>query len=202
MKFPMEDNARKYITTEAVTVENTAYYRRAVQDGDLILVNDEPETTVTAEQDAVQVKAKAKRENRWIPMSEIQFDTISGGIRKPGVHFEFYTRLAVNTLPGNEQRVLVIGPMLSGGTATPLNAVSVYSEDEADLYFGPVRWPLQWRARPLMPTAICNWMLSVLQTVAQERQQPARLPSAVRQSAAAHCRYGLPVSRSGGCGNR
>ncbi len=22
-------------------------------------------------------------------MSEIQFDTISGGIRKPGVHFEF-----------------------------------------------------------------------------------------------------------------
>ncbi|HAN6096788.1 TPA: DUF2635 domain-containing protein, partial [Escherichia coli] len=53
MKFPMEDNARKYITTEAVTVENTAYYRRAVQDGDLILVKDEPETTVTAEQDAV-----------------------------------------------------------------------------------------------------------------------------------------------------
>ncbi|WP_332829664.1 hypothetical protein [Escherichia coli] len=52
------------------------------------------------------------------------------------MHFEFYTRLAVNTLPGNEQRVLVIGPMLSGGTATPLNAVSVYSEDEADLYFG------------------------------------------------------------------
>lgn len=64
MKFPMEDNARKYITTEAVTVENTAYYRRAVQDGDLILVKDEPETTVTAEQDAVQVKAKAKREKQ------------------------------------------------------------------------------------------------------------------------------------------
>ncbi|EJR4820991.1 phage tail protein, partial [Escherichia coli] len=69
-------------------------------------------------------------------MSEIQFDTISGSIRKPGVHFEFNTRLAVNTLPGNEQRVLVIGPMLPDGTATPLNAVSVYSEDEADLYFG------------------------------------------------------------------
>lgn len=27
MKFPMEDNARKYITTKAVIVENTAYYR-------------------------------------------------------------------------------------------------------------------------------------------------------------------------------
>lgn len=69
-------------------------------------------------------------------MSEIQFDTIPGSMRKPGVHFEFNTRLAVNTLPGNEQRVLVIGPMLSTGTATPLNAVSVYSEDEVDLLFG------------------------------------------------------------------
>ncbi|EHP1067323.1 DUF2635 domain-containing protein [Escherichia coli] len=64
MKFPMEDNARKYITTDAVTVENTAYYRRAVQDGDLILVKDEPESTVTAEQDAVQVKAKVKKEKQ------------------------------------------------------------------------------------------------------------------------------------------
>ncbi|MEB0964963.1 phage tail sheath C-terminal domain-containing protein [Citrobacter braakii] len=69
-------------------------------------------------------------------MSEIQFDTIPGSMRKPGVHFEFNTRLAVNTLPGNEQRVLVIGPMLSTGTATPLNAVSVFSEDEVDLLFG------------------------------------------------------------------
>ena len=64
MKFPMEDNARKYITTEAVTVENTAYYRRAVQDGDLILVKDESEATVTAEQDAVQVKAQVKKEKQ------------------------------------------------------------------------------------------------------------------------------------------
>lgn len=64
MKFPMEDNARKYISTEAVTVENTAYYRRAVQDGDLILVKDEPEATEVAEQDAVQVKAKAKKEKQ------------------------------------------------------------------------------------------------------------------------------------------
>ncbi|HAX5100551.1 TPA: phage tail protein [Escherichia coli] len=69
-------------------------------------------------------------------MSEIQFDTIQSSIRKPGVYFEFNTRLAVNTLPGNEQRVLVIGPMLPDGTATPLDAVSVYSEAEADLYFG------------------------------------------------------------------
>lgn len=61
MKFPMEDNARKYITTDAVTVENTAYYRRAVQDGDLILVKDEPEM---AEQDAGAEKAKVKKEKQ------------------------------------------------------------------------------------------------------------------------------------------
>ncbi|NUH52711.1 phage tail sheath subtilisin-like domain-containing protein [Citrobacter portucalensis] len=69
-------------------------------------------------------------------MSDIQFDTIPDSMRKPGVHFEFSTRLAVGTLPGNTQRVLVIGPMLATGTATPLNAVSVFSEDEAARYFG------------------------------------------------------------------
>ncbi|CAH5592699.1 DUF2635 domain-containing protein [Escherichia coli] len=67
MKFPMEDNARKYITTEAVTVENTAYYRRAVQDGDLILVNDEPET---AEQDTSPEKAKAKKKEKQVGSDE------------------------------------------------------------------------------------------------------------------------------------
>lgn len=61
VKFPMEDNARKYITTEAVTVENSAYYRRAVQDGDLILVTGESETT---EQDTRPEKTKAKKEKQ------------------------------------------------------------------------------------------------------------------------------------------
>ena len=61
VKFPMEDNARKYITTEAVTVENSAYYRRAVQDGDLILVTGESETT---EQDTGPEKTKAKKEKQ------------------------------------------------------------------------------------------------------------------------------------------
>lgn len=69
-------------------------------------------------------------------MSEIQFDTIPNSIRKPGVYIEFNTRLAVNTLPGNPQRVLVIGPMLDTGTADPLTAVSVFSDDEAAQYFG------------------------------------------------------------------
>lgn len=69
-------------------------------------------------------------------MSEIAFDTIPGSTRKPGVYMEFNTRLAVNTLPGNPQRVLVIGPMLSSGLATPLTPVSVFSDKEADVYFG------------------------------------------------------------------
>ncbi|MGC6061350.1 phage tail sheath subtilisin-like domain-containing protein [Enterobacter kobei] len=69
-------------------------------------------------------------------MSEIAFDTIPGGTRKPGVYMEFNTRLAVNTLPGNPQRVLVIGPMLSSGLATPLTPVSVFSDKEAEVYFG------------------------------------------------------------------
>ncbi|NUH52710.1 DUF2635 domain-containing protein [Citrobacter portucalensis] len=60
VKFPMEDNARKYITTEAVSVENTAYYRRAVQDGDLILVTDAPETEPAAE------KTRAKKEKQAV----------------------------------------------------------------------------------------------------------------------------------------
>ncbi|PPA30465.1 phage tail protein [Aeromonas jandaei] len=69
-------------------------------------------------------------------MSNIQFDTINNSIRKPGVYIEFNTRLAVNTLPGNPQRVLVIGPMLDTGTAEPLKAVQVFSDDEAAQYFG------------------------------------------------------------------
>lgn len=69
-------------------------------------------------------------------MSDIQFDTIPNSIRKPGVYMEFNTRLAVNTLPGNPQRMLVIGPMLAAGTADPLTAISVFSDDEAAQYFG------------------------------------------------------------------
>lgn len=70
-------------------------------------------------------------------MSEIQFDTIPDSIRKPGAYFEFNTKLAVNTLPGNPQRMLIIGPMLAEGTAEPLTVMSVFSDDEAATYFGP-----------------------------------------------------------------
>lgn len=41
LKFPMERNAKKHITGEAVTVESSAYYRRAIADGDLVLVTED-----------------------------------------------------------------------------------------------------------------------------------------------------------------
>ncbi|RQU98506.1 phage tail protein, partial [Burkholderia cenocepacia] len=46
----------------------------------------------------------------------IAFDTIPSGIRKPGKHFEYNTKLAVRTLPTNEQTVLIIGQRTAGGT--------------------------------------------------------------------------------------
>ncbi|EEF2420169.1 hypothetical protein NCL57_002058 [Salmonella enterica] len=39
VKVPREENARRYITSDAdVTVEDSAYYRRQISAGDLILV--------------------------------------------------------------------------------------------------------------------------------------------------------------------
>lgn len=66
VKFPMEDNARKYITTAAVEVESSAYYRRAVQDGDLILVTNEPATQAEAESEAAPAKARTKKEKQGV----------------------------------------------------------------------------------------------------------------------------------------
>ena len=41
-KCPMEDNPRKYINdSEAVEVPDNAYYKRLVDDGSLVVVNDE-----------------------------------------------------------------------------------------------------------------------------------------------------------------
>ncbi|KNC89704.1 phage tail sheath subtilisin-like domain-containing protein [Trabulsiella odontotermitis] len=69
-------------------------------------------------------------------MSEIQFDSIPNSIRKPGQYLEFNTRTAVNTLPGNPQRMLIIGPMLDTATVAPLVATAVFSDDEASQLFG------------------------------------------------------------------
>ncbi|WCG83811.1 phage tail sheath C-terminal domain-containing protein [Pectobacterium sp. A5351] len=66
----------------------------------------------------------------------VEFYEIGSSIRKPGKYFEFNTRLAVRTLPSNQQKVLLVAQMLSSGTATPLNAVNVFSDEEAATLFG------------------------------------------------------------------
>ncbi|MCX8962136.1 phage tail protein [Erwinia psidii] len=68
--------------------------------------------------------------------TDIEFYEIPSGLRKPGKYFEFNTRLAVRTLPGNTQQVVMLAPMLDTGTATPLTAVSVYSDEQAATLFG------------------------------------------------------------------
>lgn len=66
----------------------------------------------------------------------VEFYEIGSSIRKPGKYFEFNTRLAVRTLPGNLQRVLMIAPMLSSGMAQHLQIVDVYSDEQAATWFG------------------------------------------------------------------
>jgi phage tail sheath gpL-like len=61
----------------------------------------------------------------------IQFEQIPGSIRKPGKYFEFNTKLAVRTLPGNEQRMLIPAQMLAGGSAVALTPVNVYDDAQA-----------------------------------------------------------------------
>lgn len=65
----------------------------------------------------------------------ISFDTI-GSNRKPGQYIEFNTRLAVRTLPGNTQKVLMLAPMLDTGTADPLTILDIFYDDQAATYFG------------------------------------------------------------------
>lgn len=66
----------------------------------------------------------------------IRFDHISASIRKPGKYFEFNTKLAVRTLPANDQRVLCIGQRLASGSVAELTAVQVFSDAEAAANFG------------------------------------------------------------------
>ncbi|MFX2607065.1 DUF2635 domain-containing protein [Enterobacter mori] len=55
-QFPMERKPKRYIGDKAVEVESSAYYRRAVKDGDLILV------TGSVQPAAKPVKANDKKE--------------------------------------------------------------------------------------------------------------------------------------------
>ena len=68
----------------------------------------------------------------------ISFDKIPSSIRKPGKYFEFNTKLAVRTLPGNLQRLLIIGQRLSSVVSNvgALEPVDVFSDADAEVYFG------------------------------------------------------------------
>jgi len=66
----------------------------------------------------------------------ISFDLIPPSIRKPGDYFEFNTKLAVRTLPGNLQKVLIVGQRLASGTVDALTPVDVFDDDTAAVYFG------------------------------------------------------------------
>lgn len=66
----------------------------------------------------------------------ISFDQIPASIRKPGKYFEFNTKLAVRTLPGNLQKTVIVAQMLSSGTATVNTVVEVFSDAQAALLYG------------------------------------------------------------------
>lgn len=66
----------------------------------------------------------------------ISFDSIPSSIRKPGKYFEYNTKLAVRTLPSNEQRMLIIAQRLAGGSVAALIPTLVFSDSEAAAYFG------------------------------------------------------------------
>jgi phage tail sheath gpL-like len=66
----------------------------------------------------------------------ISFDHIPASIRKPGKYFEFNTKLAVRTLPANEQKVLILGQRLTAGSVAALVPTQVFSDVEAASYFG------------------------------------------------------------------
>ena len=71
-----------------------------------------------------------------MPSANIAFDNIPASIRKPGKYFEFNTKLAVRTLPGNLQKTLIVGQRLAAGTVLANVAVDVFSDTDAATFFG------------------------------------------------------------------
>lgn len=66
----------------------------------------------------------------------IAFDNIPASIRKPGKYFEFNTKLAVRTLPGNLQKTLIIGQRLATGSVLANVPTDVFSSAQAADFFG------------------------------------------------------------------
>jgi hypothetical protein len=66
----------------------------------------------------------------------VPFEKIGSSIRKPGVYAEFNTRMAVRSLPGNLQRLLLVGQKTADSTGAALQVTDVFSDDEAATKFG------------------------------------------------------------------
>lgn len=74
-------------------------------------------------------------------MSEhISFDTIPNSIRVPGQYIEFNTRTAVQGLPQNPQKVLLLSPMSASGSQAPLTPIQLFSDEQAGDLFGRGSW--------------------------------------------------------------
>lgn len=70
------------------------------------------------------------------PSANITFDNIPSTIRKPGVYSEFNTKMAVNTLPANLYKCIVIGQRLAAGTVLANVVADIFSDDDAAIFFG------------------------------------------------------------------
>ena len=73
-------------------------------------------------------------------MPHIDFDAIPGSIRVPGQYIEFNTRNAVQGLPQNPQKMLIIAPMLTAGRQAALTPVQLFSDADAADLFGGGSW--------------------------------------------------------------
>ncbi len=65
--------------------------------------------------------------------SNIQFDTIPASLRKPGKYFEFNARLALKTLPGNPQSLVIFAQQTATAASEPTR---IFDIDTAGLLFG------------------------------------------------------------------
>lgn len=68
--------------------------------------------------------------------ANISFDNIPSSIRKPGKYFEFNTKLAVRTLPGNLQKTLIVGQRIAAGTIAAGVVTDIFADADAATYFG------------------------------------------------------------------
>lgn len=70
----------------------------------------------------------------------IEFDKIPTSVRHPGVYSEFNTKMAVSSLPTNEQEVLILAPMTAQSDTDFTSPLRVYSDVEAAEAFGYGSW--------------------------------------------------------------